>query len=173
MTCQFYIPQPYKSLLFWLVFSHTQVAQVYQGLIWGLICGRLPGRLAAEPRCSYCLSFLLVIQAAKDIVTLVHVAQPLIKILIDVSVPVFRPCCPLKVSLTICCLGLMLINDECTECELLWFNRQCLDPGTLKTPLQYTKYYCNFYIHQLSLQICLAQHNPFSTPFPISFALFN
>lgn len=85
----------------------------------------------------------------------------------------FRPCCPLKVSLTICCLGLMLINDECTECELLWFNRQCLGPGTLKTPLQYTKYYCNFYIHQLSLQICLAQHNPFSTPFPISFALFN
>lgn len=45
-------------------------------------------RQAAKPPSSHCVAFLLVIQAAKDIVTLVRVTQLLIKILIDIAVPI-------------------------------------------------------------------------------------
>lgn len=143
LTCLFYIPQPYKSLLFWLFVSHTQVASVYQGLIWGRLLG-----------CWDTLFSLSIFSACntgcKGHSYLVHAAQPWIKTLIDVSIPIWGPAVHYK-----CHLGLTLIIDECTECGLLWFNKQCLGPRTLKTPLQWPKYYCNFYIHQLSLKICL------------------
>lgn len=44
-------------------------------------------RQAAKPPSSHCVAFLLVIQAAKDVVTLARVTQLLIKILIDIAVP--------------------------------------------------------------------------------------
>lgn len=128
LTCLFYIPQPYKSLLFCLFSSHTQVAQVYQGPIWGLIWVRLLG--------CWAMLFSLSIFSACNTGCKGHshpcACCPAINKSIDRCISTcLRPCCPLKVSLMICCLGFMSINDECTECGLLWFNRQCLGPRAL------------------------------------------